>query len=76
MLLAVVLCGIPLLVCIFLFNLVFNTRLGARSPVWSMAIGAAIAGVGSAFISGIIGEVWAIFVIMGGIIGYIAGATR
>lgn len=76
MIIFIMLFSVPIFVVINVFNLLFNFSAEKRSPFRSMAIGATLAGLASFFISGIILPVWAIFVIIGGLLGYIAGATR
>jgi hypothetical protein len=82
--------GLPLFLAILVFNAIFNrspqpadgqSRAGRDQSddrnVWRMAfIGAVLAGIGAAFIHGIIWEVWLIFTGIGGLLGFIAGKVR
>jgi hypothetical protein len=89
MVLAILFLGVPLFIAILLFNAIFNRspepdqmhdRADERSddtnPSRMAFIGAVLAGIGAAFIHGIIWEVWLIFTGIGALLGYIAGKIR
>ena len=91
MVLAILFLGLPLFIAILLFNAIFNrsparvhdpqngttSRDTDKSNTHRLAlIGAVMAGIGAAFIHGIIWEVWLICTGIGALLGFIAGKVR
>ena len=90
MVLATLALGLPLFIAILLFNAIFNRSPAVRDPQNGTTsrdthnrntrrltlIGAVMAGIGAAFIHGIILEVWLVFTGIGALLGFIAGRVR
>ena len=90
MVLATLALGLPLFIAILLFNAIFNRSPAVHDPQNGTTsrdthnsntrrlalIGAVMAGIGAAFIHGIILEVWLVCTGIGALLGFIAGKVR